>query len=160
MQVCQSLGSVLQATGRFAEAEAAFRKVLELAPLGARTHAYLSLALAALGRGEEALTEAIMESDEAFRLWALAIIHDGLGHAVESDAALKELIEKESEESAYQIAEVYGARGEVDRAFDWLERAYTQRDGGLVQMKPSPLLRSLHGDPRWGAFLKRMGLDD
>lgn len=75
-------------------------------------------------------------------------------------AALQELIEKYSEDSAYQIAEVYAVRGEVDRAFDWLERAYAQRDGGLTWMKASRQLRFLHGDPRWSAFLKTMGLED
>jgi serine/threonine-protein kinase len=156
----QSLWFVFQAAGRFAEAEAACRRTLELAPESARTYAYLSLTLAALGRGEEALAEVLHESDEAFRLWALAMVHHGLGHAAESDAALQELIETQSEEAAFQVAEVYGARGEVDRAFEWLERAYAQRDGGLTQVKPSAPLRSLHGDPRWGVFLKKMGLED
>jgi len=63
-------------------------------------------------------------------------------------------------EAAYQVAEVYAARGEVDLAFAWLERAYDQRDGGLSQMKPDPLLRSLHADPRWFPFLRKMGLAD
>ena len=61
--------------------------------------------------------------------------------------------------SAYQIAEVHAARNAADDAFAWLERAYAQRDGGLADVKVSPRLRSLHGDPRWGAFLKKMGLD-
>ena len=41
--------------------------------------------------------------------------------------------------------------------FEWLERAYAQRDVGLAETKPSPPLRSLHGDPRWYAFLRRWG---
>jgi serine/threonine protein kinase len=49
-------------------------------------------------------------------------------------------------------------RGEADRAFEWLEHAYAQRDGGLTGTKASQRLRSLHGDTRWGAFLKKMGL--
>jgi len=155
----QSLGFVLYAANRFAEAETVLRKAFEIAPQSARTCAYLSLALAALNRGEKALVEAMREPDEAFRLWALAIVHHGLGHAAESDEAVNVLIEKESEESAYQIAEVCGARGEIDRAFEWLDRSYRQRDGGLVQMKASPHLRSLHSDPRWDAFLKKMGLE-
>jgi hypothetical protein len=40
-----------------------------------------------------------------------------------------------------------------------LERAYVQRDPGLSEMKTSPRLRSLHDDQRWGAFLKKMGLE-
>jgi hypothetical protein len=48
------------------------------------------------------------------------------------------------------------ARGEHDASFDWLDRAYAQRDSGLANLMTSPLLRSLHGDSRWGEFLKRM----
>jgi adenylate cyclase len=70
------------------------------------------------------------------------------------------LIAKYATDSAYQVAEVYGARGEADLAFDWLERAYVQRDPGLADMKTNPRLRSLHADPRWIAFLRKMGFAD
>ena len=73
---------------------------------------------------------------------------------------LSELIAKDEDGAAYNIAQVYGARGEMDLAFEWLERAYVQRDAGLSEMKPQPLLRSLHADPRWGVFLHKMGLID
>ena len=96
----------------------------------------------------------------AFRLWAIAIIEHAAGRHTESDTALQELIAKYQTESAYQVAEVYGARGEGDLAFDWLERAYVQRDGGLSEIKTSRPLRSLHADPRWGAFLRKMDLAD
>jgi hypothetical protein len=115
--------------------------------------------LLALNRGVEALVEASRAPDGAFRSWALAIVHRGLDHAAESDAALQELIEKYSENAAYQIAEVCATRGETDRAFDWLERAYKQRDPGLIDLSTSRFLRSLQGDPRWSAFLKKMGLE-
>ena len=118
------------------------------------------MTLLAQGRGDEALVEAMREPNEAFRLWALAIVHHALGHRAESEAALRELIEKHSDTMAYQVAEVHAARGEADAAFEWLERAYAQRDGGLAGLRISPHLRSLHGDPRWGAFLKKMGLVD
>ena len=72
----------------------------------------------------------------------------------------RQLIAKHQEESAYQVAMVYAARGETDLAFAWLERAYVQRDAGLSEMKPDPLLRSLHADPRWDGFLRKMGFPD
>jgi hypothetical protein len=49
---------------------------------------------------------------------------------------------------AYQIAQVHASRREPDAAFEWLDRAYTQGDPGLSYMKPEPLFRPLHGDPR------------
>jgi serine/threonine protein kinase/tetratricopeptide (TPR) repeat protein len=154
-----NLGFGLYVLGRFVEAEAAYRRALELAPQRITIHAHLALTLLAQGRGEEALAEAAKEPHESFRLWALAIIHHGMGDAAKSDTALKEEIEKDAEGGAYQIAEIYGARGEVRSAFEWLERAYANRDAGLFEMKCSPRFRSLHSDPRWGAFLKKMGLE-
>jgi len=155
-----SLGHTLHATGRLGEAEAAYRKALELSPQIATTRATIALNLLAQGRGEEALTEVLREAEEWARLWATAIIHHAAGHRAESDAALQELIAKYQAEGAYQVAEVYAARGEADLAFEWLERAYTQRDSGLSETKTDPRLSFLHADPRWDAFLRKMGLAD
>jgi hypothetical protein len=123
------------------------------------TRCNLSLTLLALGRAGDALAEGSRGPDEGARSWAHAIIHHGLGHVAESHAALQKLIGEYSEDMAYQIAQVFAVHGEVDRAFEWLERAYAQRDSGLTSMKCTRRLRSLHSDPRWGAFLNKMGLE-
>ena len=81
-----------------------------------------------------------------------------LGNAGESQRALDELIAKYAHDSAFQIAEVYAWRGEADKAFEWLERAYVQHDGGLAFIKPDPLFQGLHTDPRYAAMLKKLGL--
>jgi hypothetical protein len=81
-----------------------------------------------------------------------------LGHAKESQRALDELIAKYAHDSAYQIADVYAWRGEADKAFEWLERAYVQRDGGLGGIKVDPVLKSLWTDARFAAMLKKLGL--
>ena len=88
----------------------------------------------------------------------MAIVQHALGDAEASDAALQELIEKSAASAAYQIAYVYAFRGEIDHAFDWLEQAYDNRDSGLPLMLLEPLLANLHDDPRWEAFLDKMGL--
>ena len=155
-----NLGLALQDANRLAESEAAFRKALELAPQKEGVLAALALTLLEQGRREEALTEALREQDEGERLWALAIIHHAMGHESESDAALQQLIDNYSQTFAFMIAQVYARRGQIDSAFEWLGLAYARRDGGLVDLKRSLRLRSLHGDPRWGAFLKKMGLED
>ncbi len=153
-----NLGLALHTADRLTEAETAYRKALELAPQRSRTRSLLALTLAAQGRREEALAEAVQEPENVYRLYALAIVHGAKGE--ESKAALRQLIEAHSADSAYQIAEVHAARGESNEAFDWLERAYVQRDGGLVEMRASPHLRSLHADPRWEDILKKAGLEE
>ena len=83
--------------------------------------------------------------------------HD-LGHATESQLALEQLIATEASAGAYQVAVAYAWRGEQDKALEWLDRAFAQRDAGLSYVKSDPLLGKLHGDPRYAAMLKKMNL--
>jgi hypothetical protein len=53
---------------------------------------------------------------------------------------------------------VYGYRGQLDKSFQWLERAYNQRDPGLPSIKVDPLLKNLRHDPRYTEFVKKMRL--
>jgi serine/threonine-protein kinase len=81
-----------------------------------------------------------------------------LGHAQASDEALKKLTADYGFNAAYQIAQAHAWRGDADAAMQWLDRAFAQRDGGLVEVKYDPLLRSLRSDPRYLALLKKMNL--
>ena len=45
-----------------------------------------------------------------------------------------------------------------DKAFEWLDRAYAQRDPGVTYAAKDEFFSVLHGDPRWQAHLQRMGL--
>ena len=84
--------------------------------------------------------------------------HHALGRKKEADAVLSELIAKYHAADAYGIAQVYAFRNQSDEAFEWLDRAYVQRDGGLIATKVDPLLKSLHSDQRFAAFLKKLNL--
>jgi len=155
-----NLGAAFDASDRLAEAEAAYRQALELAPQASGWRTHLALNLRAQGRYDEALAEASRDPHELLRLAAIAIIEHTGGRRAESDAAVQELIAKYQADCAYQAAEVYAARGEADLAYDWLERAYVRLDNGLAEMTNSRALRSLHADPRWDAFLRKMRLAD
>jgi hypothetical protein len=85
-------------------------------------------------------------------------VHHALGNRGQSDRELEDLIERFALESAYQIAETHAARDEMDAAFEWLDRAYAQNDGGLMYLLGDPLFTLARQDPRWDAFLLRMGL--
>jgi len=58
------------------------------------------------------------------------------------------------------VAWVYAWRGERNKAFEWLERAYREHDNDLTTLKWSPFVDSLRGDPRFGAMLKKMNLTE
>jgi tetratricopeptide (TPR) repeat protein len=150
------LGVALEAAGLHVDAESAYRMAREVDPERDRTHGYLSLTLVALGRQGEAIVEAEAEPSPVFRSWALAIVHEAGGDRAESDEWLERLIEEYDEVAPLQIAEVCARRDEAEDAFEWLERAYEQRDDGLIGIGTNPNFRSLHDDARWAALLRRV----
>jgi TolB-like protein/Tfp pilus assembly protein PilF/predicted Ser/Thr protein kinase len=144
--------------GRLDEAEAAVRKALELNPESPAAHLRLGLVFLARSQPEKALEEMERVKEAAWRLHGLALAYHAVGRKKEADAALNADIDDYKENWAFQVAEIYAFRGETDKAFEWLERAYTQRDPGLSGVEGDPLLKSLESDPRYAPFLKKMRL--
>lgn len=71
---------------------------------------------------------------------------------------MKELISKYGTRAAFQIAMVYAFRNQRDEGFEWLDRAYAQGEGDVSATNLEPMLKNLHGDPRFAAFLKKLNL--
>jgi tetratricopeptide (TPR) repeat protein len=153
-----NLGGFAYYAGRLDEAEAAVRKGLELNPEYPNAHLQLGQVLSARSNPEAALAEMEREQEPIWRRFGLALVYHALGRKKEADLTLGELLENHKEGGAFQIAEVYAFRGETDKAFEWLERAYSQRDPGFSGMKGDPLLKNLEADPRHAAFLRKLRL--
>jgi eukaryotic-like serine/threonine-protein kinase len=153
-----NLGNHASFAGRLEEAAGAYKKALELSPEYPVAHTYLGRIYLAQAHPQDALAEMEREKDPAWRLQGLALAYHAMGRNKEADAALKEFIDKYHADAAFQVAEVYAFRGDSDRAFEWLERAYAQRDTGCAEMKRDPMLKSLEHDPRYKAFLEKMRL--
>jgi serine/threonine protein kinase len=60
--------------------------------------------------------------------------------------------------SAYRIAELYADLGDKERAFQWLNAAYQERDGLLEGLKTDFLLDPLRSDPRFAELVRKVGL--
>ena len=58
----------------------------------------------------------------------------------------------------YDMAVIYAGLGEKDRAFEWLEKAYAERDEDLLYLKVDPVLDSLRSDQRFTDLMRRVGL--
>jgi TolB-like protein/lipoprotein NlpI len=156
----ENLGVYLMASGQFAAARPAISRALELNPEASQMSYSLGRLELLEGHAQEALTVFRRISHEAIRQCGSAMAEHTLGHVKESQQALDELAAKHARESAYQIAEVYAWRGEKDHAFEWLQRAYAQHDGGLSDIKYDPVLATLRADARYAALLKKLGLPE
>ena len=149
--------SKLQArSGRLPEAEAAARRALAISPTFATAHVSLGSVLLARGESEAALAEMLKEGDETNRLEGCAMAYFALGRKADSDAAFSQLLKNKADQHAFGIAKVYAFRGETDEAFTWLDRAFVQKDSGLVNIKVELSFKKLEVDSRYKAFLKKM----
>jgi serine/threonine-protein kinase len=153
-----NLARVLFYAGKLDEADAAARKSAELQPAGASNHRWQVLIAAQRGDGEAALREAQLEPDEGYRRFELAVAQYVVGDREAADAALADLLAKAREGFAYQIAEVYAVGGEKDKAFEWLQISFDDRDAGMLGLLVDPLLRSLRDDPRYKNLVAKVGL--
>jgi serine/threonine-protein kinase len=114
--------------------------------------------------GERRYNEAIAEfqhlGPNAAARGHLAHAYAMAGKTAEAKAILREL-EASAEKrqvGAYEAGFTYGALGDKDRAFAWLDKAYQQRDPGLTYIKVDPCLDPLRPDPRFTALEHRVGL--
>ena len=117
------LAFVEQRLGHWSEAEAADRRLIEIAPAYDFGHVNLGLDLLMLGDRETALAEVKRDSNPTGRAEGLALVYHALGRKDESDAALRELISGEGAQTCpFCVAEVYSYRGQRAEALQWLKR--------------------------------------
>jgi len=153
-----ALGYTLYLAGRLGEARDALQRTKELNPQISSLHLTLGKILLAEGHADRALAEMELETGEWEKFSGEALVYHALGRHQVADAALGKLITTHQNDCAYQIAEAYAYRRESDKAFDWLDRAYRQRDAGLPELKTGPLMSSLRADPRYVKLLAKIGL--
>jgi TolB-like protein/Flp pilus assembly protein TadD len=152
------LGFTYYGAGRFAESESTYRKLLEIVPGFLWTRGYLGKTLLMQGKREEALAIVQQEADEMERLTFLPIVLHAAGRQAEADEAQQAQIEIWADTAPYYVAVTYAYRGENELALQWLERAYVQKDGGLIEILGEQMFQGVADDPRYKAILRKMNL--
>lgn len=159
------VGDTLFFARRFDRSVASYRKCLELNSNFGAAHTDLARSLEQVGRADEAVEEFVRGTtgpDGVPRPSSgLAILYARAGRMDEARATLEAVKSLAQQEfvSPYGIASYYAVTGDNDRALDWLERAYSERDGTLVWLKVHPRLDGLRGEPRFRDLLARLRLD-
>ncbi|MFY9609597.1 MAG: tetratricopeptide repeat protein, partial [Blastocatellia bacterium] len=124
------LGIAYGEKGMFEEAEAEFKKALSLFENDTETMSAMGYAYAAAGRIEDA-------RKTLDRINAVA---------------------REAYVSPYSLARIHVGLGEIDQAFEWLEKTYQERHGILTYLKVEAAFDRLREDPRFLDLLRRIGL--
>ena len=154
------LGQFLIEQGDLKGARRVLGRALEISPESAGTLYDMGILELLDSHPEAARTAFAKLPDPLQRNLGIALTQHSLGHRAESQRALEEIIAGHSQDNAYQIGEVYAWRGENDKAIEWLDRAYRQRDSGLTDLKTDRVLASVRGDSRYKALLKKLKLPE
>jgi TolB-like protein/thioredoxin-like negative regulator of GroEL len=154
------LGTVQFFRGDYRAAREAMRRSLEINPEQSNTAAYLAFTYLMMGDPATALSLSQRATVNVFRLQGAAFAEHELGHAQVAQQSLDEMIQRNAGDAAYQIAQVFSWWGDKDQAFQWLDKAYLQHDGGVTLVKVDPLLKNLRPDPRYKAFLHKLNLPE
>lgn len=141
---------------RYAEAFAETRSVLQMVPKSDFARNVGGEALIMLNRPAEAVKEFEQSTLPWDRPRGIAIAKARARDRAGSDAALAEFVKQDDGTLHYQFAQIYAQRGEVDRAFESLDRAWKAGDAGLNVLRADPLLDPLRNDPRFPPLLKRL----
>jgi serine/threonine-protein kinase len=153
------LGRCLVLLAQYGEAEAELRQALELQP--AAMNSRIQMVMLAILRNDPAAALERAQFASADTAWGrfmrAAALQIGTDKPA-ADAALQALIDHDAEAMSYQVAEVYAIRGDADKMFAALERAWKEHDPGLTFLLFDPLLLRFKDGPRYAALVKSVGL--
>lgn len=152
---------VLVSARRYEEAVAEFEKLLELDPNFSGTHLFLGNAYA----GKAMFREAVGAFHEAIRCGEqgpsvqiyLGAAHAGAGEREKASEILNQLESGSGYVPPGELAILYVALGEREKAFAALEKAYDARDLHLQYLRVEPGFDALRDDPRFQDLLRRIG---
>ncbi|HYJ91305.1 MAG TPA: tetratricopeptide repeat protein, partial [Pyrinomonadaceae bacterium] len=157
-------GLLLLHAGQTDEALTRLKRTIEIAPNYRLAHSFLTRALIEKGMYDDAIAESQKGRDVApfksepiaFGAFALA----KAGRLSEARAGLDELLRLSDERYVppYNIALVYLALGDQDRALDYLERAFATKDVRMVFLKVEPKWNDLRQNPHFADLVNRMKL--
>ena len=168
------MGMTYMFAGDYDKSYQQFQHTIAMDPTFPLAHEYFSSLLKMMGRFEEGIKE-----HEKSEVLSGASPEDAAAEATIMRQAFKEGGEKALWEKNLElllptlkqpdgelsepglVASVYALAGDKDNAFEWLDKAYAERDGeDITLLKCDPTFQNLRSDPRFADLLRRMGLPE
>ena len=161
--IATDMGKELYFARRYDEAIVELRRALEVDPNFVSAHNWISDTLLEKGDYSDAITE--LEKTKPFReeriyIRQTAYLHARMGRRAQAQAELAKSLQLSQGKpvSSGAVALTYAALGDKDKAFLWLEKAYTEKSSFMTCLKFWSVFDPLRSDPRFGDLLSRVGL--
>ena len=174
MVINNQKGRVIDFGGKRDEAIAQFKKTIELFPDAASPRNNLADVYEAKGMYSEAVEQRLIQikllfgvSPENIKDLQLAFEKDGYKGFVQKQIDIQLNSQRSSLEkdknaylSAFRIAEVYARLENKDKAFEYLNKAYEQREPQIAELKVRLPLNFLRDDRRFKELLRKVGFPE
>jgi TolB-like protein/Tfp pilus assembly protein PilF len=162
--VASSVGGIFLHLRQYDRAIEELRKAIEMDPHFALTHIYLAEVYRLKGMNEEAL----IEYHKAATLYGVspgivaarkeAYTRFGWKGFWQKQLDMNKEQANASYVRAWYLAVPYGYLGDKDQAFNWLQKAYEERDSFLVFLNTGlPQLDNLRSDPKFAELMRKIG---
>lgn len=162
-QVRAFFGTMLIQLRRYEEALEQARRIKAEVPNMPMAHNQIANSLYFLGKYDEALSEErnrwiIRNDTDMVRTLEEGAAVGGYRRAMQNVADRLANRAKKSQSERLQIAAYYVKAGNLEKALDWVERAYQARDPNMPYLAIGPIHDPLRNHPRFQAVLQKMGL--
>jgi eukaryotic-like serine/threonine-protein kinase len=165
LPICTNLGWISYLARRFDDAIEQYQKALELDSDFVVAHRRLGQAYEQKLMYEEALAEyekcLALSGRDTETLAAVGHVYARMGQAGKALEVIDELKALAASRyiPSYLIGVIYLGLGDMDRTFEWLEKAYQERYGFLAYLVVSPVFDDLRSDARYKDLVRAVGLD-
>jgi TolB-like protein/Tfp pilus assembly protein PilF len=150
------LGRALHYARQPAEAATQLRAAIDTNPQFPGLHYELGRAL--LMAGDAAAANAAFQGEvDSWLPLGSPLGYTAIHDLPKARAALGALV-AQSRGAEFQVAEAYAFLGDTEKTFEWLEKARALHDPGVLWTRHDALLASVANDPRFAAYLKRLGM--
>ncbi|PYV72468.1 MAG: hypothetical protein DMG96_26090 [Acidobacteria bacterium] len=158
-----NLAKILLENGQHAKAIDQAKRTLDLEPNSAVTHAVLGMVY----EDQKMYADAITEYKTALQLGGspgemrglLGYVYAATGDLGNAEKMIRELKQlwPGHARAALDLAGIYSGLGQKDQALYWLGKASEKEVGDLAVVGQDPHFAALHSDPRFQAFVKKVG---
>ncbi|MCC6329455.1 MAG: tetratricopeptide repeat protein [Acidobacteria bacterium] len=174
MVINNQKGRVIDFGSKRDEAIVQFKKTIELFPDAASPHNNLSDVYEAKGMYSEAVEQRLIQlkllfgvSPENIKDLQLAFEKDGYKGFVQKQIDIqldtqRSILEKDKNAylPAFRIAEAYSRLGDKDKALEYLNKAYDQREPQIAELKIRLPLNVLRDEPRFKELVRKVGFPE
>jgi eukaryotic-like serine/threonine-protein kinase len=164
------MGMTYLLAGDYQKSVQQLQHTIDLDPTFPLAHFFLASALTEIGNYEQAIEEiqrgallsgASPEQASAVKAEFLTAFRTGGPNGYWQKSLQTTLWEQEhGGAGTLDLASAYARVGDKEKSLEWLQKAYEERNGDITLVNSYPDYKSLHGDARFSALLKRIGLPD